>query len=170
MDWIPALLKHLAIARSAVVAAFLTATTLLLLPRVAPTYLPQLPVSWAPLLAAACLFSGCLLVIWGSEAAISIAKRYLAAARASRALKADLDRHELAVVQFLGCNPAEPMDLDRIDYAAAPTTRLELMVVVKELSDKGLVELNPFAPNLVTLTDVGRKRALEIQRSQRGNM
>ena len=168
MDWIPALLKHLAVARSAVVAAFVTTAVLLIVPRVAPNFLPQTPPSWGPVLATVCLFSACLMAIWIGEAAWSIAKRAVATAKASRGLRADLDQHEASVINFLARNPAEPLDLERIDYASTPTTRLELMEVVKGLSDKGLVETNPFAQNLVTLTQVGRKRALEIQRMQAG--
>ncbi|MDR6208175.1 hypothetical protein QF025_006976 [Paraburkholderia graminis] len=107
MDWIPALLKHLAIARSAVVASFLTSAALLLLPRVAPAYVTQPPASWAPVLLAASLFCGCLLAIWVLEAVSLIAKRCFAVAKVSRALKVSLDRHETGVLHWMGRDPAE---------------------------------------------------------------
>lgn len=164
MDWIPALLKHLAIARSGVVAAFVTTAVFLFIPLVAPNFLPKFSANWTAALMGAFLFSGCLLAIWGLEAASSAVKRIMASAKASRGLNANLNHIEASVIYSLGCNPAEPLNLDAIDYASGSTTRLELMEVVSGLTDKGLVDENPFARNLVTLTANGRKRALELHR------
>ncbi|MGF6840496.1 hypothetical protein QF001_004363 [Paraburkholderia youngii] len=164
MDWIPALLKHLAIARSGVVAAFVTTAVFLFVPLFAPNYLPKLSANWSPALIGVFLFSGCLLSIWGLEATSAAAKRIMASAKASRGLKASLDDIEASLIYALGCNPAEPINLDTIGYASGSTTRLELMEVVSGLSDKGLVDENPFARKLVSLTANGRKRALELHR------
>ncbi|MGF6265453.1 hypothetical protein OKW34_000231 [Paraburkholderia youngii] len=164
MDWLPALLKHLRIARSAIAAAFVTALVLLIGPRVASVYLPQTPVSWVPVLVAVCVFTGCLLAIWFVEAVWLKTKRTISTVKASRGLKADLDEMETTLVYVMGRNPADPFNLDHVNYAAVSTTRLEVMEVMERLSNKGLVNVNPFAENLVTLTDVGRKRALELHR------
>ncbi|MDN7754758.1 hypothetical protein [Burkholderia gladioli] len=166
MDWLPALLKHLAIARSAVLAVFVTSAVMLIGPRIGATVVPPTPSSWAPIAFAMCLFSGCLLAIWIIEAVWSAAKSSFGAAKASRGARAPLDKLEMSVIYTLGCNPAEPLDLDVIDYATSPSTRLELMEVVNGLSKKGLVETNPWSAQLVSLTDDGRKRALEIHRMQ----
>lgn len=164
MDWIPALLKHLAVARSAVVATFVTAAVLLLGPSVAPTFAPHVPSKWEPVLIAVLVFCACLLVIWGIEAVFRLAKKLFAAAKAYSGGKAKLSHMESSVLYAMGCSPTEPLNLDRVDYSGASSTRLEFMEVVRGLSEKGLVETNPFGRELVSLTDAGRKRALEIHR------
>ncbi len=45
MDWLPALLKHLAIARSAVLAVFVTSAVMLIGPRIGATVVPPTPSS-----------------------------------------------------------------------------------------------------------------------------
>lgn len=166
MDWIPALFKHLAIARSAVVAAFVTAAIWLFAPRIAPDFLPPATKEWMPGLVSVFLFCGCLLLIWACEAIWSGASRIVAKMKASRRLKSVLNRDERTFLYALGQCPADSLNLDDIDYASTPFTRLELLEVVGALADKGLVETNMYAANLVSLTDEGRKRSLVLHRTQ----
>lgn len=168
MDWIPALLKHLAIARSAVVAAFVTSALLLVGHRVAPSDIPPLPATWVLALAAVLVFSACLIVMWGVEAVWSLVKRTLGAIKISRGAMVRLDNTEESILDALGGNPAEPLNLDNIDYAKAQLSRLELMELVRGLSEKGLVDLNPYDSDLVSLTETGRQRALKIHRIASG--
>lgn len=165
MEWLPALLKHLAIARSAVLAAFVAAVVMLVGPRLASAYVPAPPTGWIPYLLAVSLFSGCLLVLWAIEAIWTAAKLPFAAAKALRGERVALDSKESAVIYALGCKPTEPINLDVLNYTTS-SSRLELLEVVKGLSKKGLVETNPWSDQLVSLTEVGRKRAVQIHRSQ----
>jgi hypothetical protein len=65
----------------------------------------------------------------------------------------------------MGNDPTQPMDLDRLDYSRAEGTKLEFHQLAKQLEAKGLVRINPWNDNLLTLTDLGRDRALAIQQA-----
>lgn len=59
------------------------------------------------------------------------------------------------------------LNLEAVDYAAVGLSKLEVLEMIHALSRKGLVSINPFSSQLVSLTARGRERALEIQRSAR---
>ena len=64
----------------------------------------------------------------------------------------------------MGERPSEPINLENINYEAVRMSRLEVLELMHSLKKKGLVLINPYADNLVSLTPTGRQRALEIQR------
>lgn len=163
MDWIPALLKHLAIARSAIGALFITSVVLYAGPRISPTYIDPVPKEWGPVLVAALVFSGCLLLFWGCSSAWGLAKLRWAAT-ATHIASYQLDQLEIEVLLALGHNPSEPLNLERMDYEKLQLSRLEVVELMHGLKKKGLVSLNPFGNDLVSLTSTGRQRALKIQR------
>lgn len=163
MDWIPALLKHLGLAKSGVAAAFVTSLALYVGPRVAPSYVDSVPREWAPVVVGALVFTGFLLLVWG---AVAIWARLRRNWRAGSALIASYQINELEAqfLHVLGETPREALNLERVDYAAVQLSQLEVLEIVHGLSRKGLVEINPYSSKLVSLTARGRERALEIQR------
>lgn len=163
MDWIPSLLKHLAIARSAIGALFITSVVLYAGPRIAPTYIDPVPKEWGPVLVAALAFSACLLLFWGCSSVWGLAK-WRWAATSSYLASCQLDQLEIDALLALGHNPSEPLNLERVDYEKLQLSRLEVVELMHGLKKKGLVSLNPYSDDLVSLTPTGRQRALEIQR------
>lgn len=166
MDWIPALLKHLGLSRSVVAAVFVTSLVLYLGPRLAPNYVDAVPREWASVVVGVLVFSGFLLLVWGASVLWEKLRRNH---KESSALFASyqLNQNEAGLLDALGENPREPLNLETVDYAAVRLSQLEVLEMVHGLSRKGLVSINPYSSKLVSLTARGRERALEIQRVAR---
>ncbi len=166
MDWIPSLLKHLSISRSAVVAVLITTVALYVGPRVAPTYFDVVPAPWSILVQAALVFSGCLVIFWAWSSTVrSISKnlRKLVQLYKSRTL----GENEIGLLFIMGQNPSDPLNIDRVDFQrrGSELSELELLQILKSLTNKGLISRNPFSHNLFSLTDRGQQMAFEITRS-----
>lgn len=163
MEWIPSLLKHLSISRSAVVAGFLTAIVLYLGPRVAPLYIDAVPAPWAVIVQAVLVFTGSLVFFWSaSSLARSVSKNFRLLVQKYRARQ--LSEDEVMLLYGMGQNPREPLNLERVNFRDEdfPFSELELIKILDSLRNKGLVLKNPFASNLFSLTDRGRQKALDI--------
>jgi len=63
----------------------------------------------------------------------------------------------------MAANPEKPVNLEHVNYEGINTSRLAFTKIMHDLSNKGLVSLNPFSRSLVSLTDAGWKRALKIE-------
>ncbi len=162
MDWIPALLKHLSIAKSGVVAAFVTTLVLFFGHRLVPTYVDAVPHPWPIVVLAVLVFTGTLLVSWVALALwASLRGAAVSAAQARRARSLTPD--ELKLIDMLGKNPRESVDLDRLDYQRLPWSKLRLLDLVHSLESKGLVEVNEYMTNLFQLSADGRRRALDLE-------
>jgi hypothetical protein len=168
MDWIPALLKHLAISRSVIGAAFVTSLVLYFGPRLAPSYVDPVPKEWSFALIGTLVFSGCLLLFWACSYIWTSVKQRWSAASALFA-SSNLNQLEVDFLHAMGGHPSEPLNLERVNYEALSLSRLEVLEVIQGLRRKGLVSLNPFDNDLVSLTESGRARALEIQRASTKN-
>lgn len=167
MDWIPSLLKHLAISRSVIGAAFVTACVMYFGPRFAPSYVDPVPKEWGFVVVAVLAFSGFLLITWAVSGMLRAARQKITSASEKiSALK--LSQEEVDLLYALGQNPSESLNLDRVNYEGIALSRLEVLNLVLGLEKKGLVSLNPYsASDLVSLTKTGMLRALEIQRASR---
>ena len=164
MDWIPALLKHLAISRSVVGAVFITSAVLYSGPRLLPAYVDPVPKDWAYALVGALVFSACLLLFWSCSAAWAMA-RHRWVKTVALLSSHELGQLEVDILHSLGENPSEPLNIQRVDYEGLGLSRLEVLELMHGLSKKGLVSINQFDSKLVSLTPIGRERALEIQRA-----
>ncbi len=76
---------------------------------------------------------------------------------------ASLSQHESELLLMMGANRVRPLDLDAAAYGKAPLTRLGFTALVRQLQRKGLVELNQWDEDLVSLTQAGEDRALKLQ-------
>lgn len=164
MDWIPALLKHLSLSRSVVGAAFVTSLVMYLGPRLAPGFVEPVPKEWSWVVPVGLAFSGFLLLLWAASATWGFLRRRWAAGTALIA-SFQLSSIEVEFLGAMGINPSESLNLDRVNYESLELSRLEVLNVVKGLSKKGLVRVNPYSSELVSLTDSGLERALDIQRA-----
>lgn len=169
MDWIPALLKHLGLSRSAIGAIFITALTLYVGPRLAPAYVDSVPKEWAVVVVGSLVFSGTLLLFWVLSFTYgSLGRRWkrAASARASR----ELNQNEINLLYAMGEAPRELLDFDKINYEQVGLTRLEVLELVHGLQRKGLISINQFNSRLFSLSSMGRQRALEIQKNSKRNV
>lgn len=169
MDWLADILKNLAVSRTLVVAIFVTAAVMYFGPTVAPGQVPKLKEDFIPYLFAAMFLSGMLLVIWTLNA-LWVAT-HQAARRTARNIssQAPFSEAEVTILFVMSQNPTNPLCLDHIDYSQTPITKLGFHQLTKALERKGLVSINPYDENLVSLTELGRERALEIQKKVKRN-
>lgn len=167
MDWIPALLKHLATSRSTIGAIFVTSCTLYFGPRFAPEYIVPAPKEWAFAVISTLVFSGFLLFTWAlSDIWLGTKQKLAATSKTISSLK--LSQDEVNFLYALGKRPSEPLNLDSIDCKSMSLTKLEVLNLAYGLAKKGLVSLYPYGSfELVSLTSSGRQRALDIQRASK---
>ncbi len=168
MDWLPALLKHLSIARSAIVALLVASAALYFGPRVVPGYFDPLPQEWSIVVVGVFIFSACLVILWGLSYAWTVIKEVgggLTTNLSARWLN-DLER---SLLIGLAERPTESFNLEGVNYREVNFTHLELLQVAYQLERKGLVRVNSYNENLVTLSENGRKRALKLQRQSKTN-
>jgi hypothetical protein len=164
MQWFSDLMKHVTVSKSFAGAVFVTSAVLLFGPLLFPEALAVLPNGWRIFLVGALVFTGALLVIWSvpglwklvSSSVVEVIRKFRAK---------QLSSDEEALMHALADLADEPLDLRMLDYESLQRTKLDVMDVVRQLSDKGLVETNRFEENLVSLTPAGRKRALEVQKA-----
>ncbi|CAG0928224.1 hypothetical protein PLCT1_00674 [Planctomycetaceae bacterium] len=163
MSWLSDLLKHLSVSRSIAGAVFLTALVLAIGPRFLPQYVEPVPKEWSSVVVAALVFSGSLLLFW------SVAGMWNLITRGTKRASAFLDARVLSpreqeALLALAAKPSTSLNLEHIDYERTPFSELELLEIMQNLERKGLVQMNQFSDNLVSLSPTGRARALAIQR------
>jgi hypothetical protein len=163
MDWLRDILKNLEVSRTLVVAIFIAALAMFTAPYVAPDYVPRLQKEFIPFLFGVMVLTGALLLIWCLAAAWSLSKSGFR--RTTEALAdTSLSEAESMILMVLGRTPTTPLNLEDIDYERASASRLEFHHLVGRLEAMGLVRTNEYDENLVSLTQSGRSRALQVHR------
>jgi hypothetical protein len=66
--------------------------------------------------------------------------------------------------------PTELFHLEEVNFQISPYTHLELLQVARNLKRMGLANVNPVHEDLVSLTEEGQMRALELQRQNSVNL
>ncbi|MBZ8142991.1 hypothetical protein CLD22_24265 [Rubrivivax gelatinosus] len=163
MDWLADILKNLAISKTLVVAIFVTVVVMYFGPILAPLHVPAVQKEFAPYLFASMVLTGCLIAAWTIVGAWHFSRAGLQKA-GTVFTRSSLIDEERAILFLLAKNPTQPINLENIDYTRAPGTKLEFHQLAKGLEAKGLVDINDWDENLISLTEKGRARALEIQR------
>lgn len=163
MEWLTDFIKHLAISRTLVGAVFVTSIVMVVGPKVYPTLVPAVPQPWSSALFGVMVLSSALLILWCIAALWSLLARGVRATSTTISA-ATLNQGHTDVLHAMGNNPSQPLNLDNINYDQAPFSRLEIEQLMRELKQKGLVSFNEWGENLVSLTQSGKERALEIQR------
>ena len=169
MDWLTEVIKQLQTSRAFVTAVFVVCLCILLGHNFAPALIPQVPADWKLPLIGSLLFSGTLLAfiiipyVWTffskgiNDKTKEIKSSYLS--EDERVLL-----YSLALT--IEDNKDDFVNLSNIDYYTTNFSKLEFQEIVVKLEEKGLVELNPFAPNLISLSATGRRRAIEMRRNK----
>lgn len=168
MDWLPALLKQLSIARSAIIALLVASAAIFFGSILAPDYFDSLPKEWSIVVIGIFVFSACLVILWGLSYAWAAIKKV------GGALTKDISARwlndlERSLLLGMAERPTESFNLEGVNYRDVSFTHLELLQVAYQLKRKGLARVNSYNENLVTLSESGRKRALELQRQSKKN-
>ena len=138
-------------------------------PQIAHETVPAVPQPWSPLLFAAMVLTGSLLGIWGLASAWSFLLFIFKSAKTSTEPRPTLTKSHYELLYVMGRNPLEPLNLDNVNYREAPFSKLEVIQWVSELEKNELVSINLYHESLVTLTDSGREKALEVERAASKN-
>ena len=163
MDWLGDILKNLTISKALVGAVFVTSIVMYFGPILAPKGVPRLQSEFVPYLFAAMVLTGCIILFWLLAAFWRFTRTSMRSA-AHVLSDSSLSAPETALLYIMASDPSKPINLNNIDYSRAPGTKLEFHHWTKQLEAKGLVRINEWDDNLVSLTNRGRERALEIQR------
>ena len=164
MSWLTDLLKHLSLSKSFTGALFVTSLALLTGPRIAPQYFDAVPAQWRWLVIAACIFSFVLLATWAVPPLVKGTLKAPSRVRNSLRFNPPTEQ-ERAFIYFLGLNhPNDSCNLDHLNHSKI--SKLELIQLCGSLQRKGLVRVNEYMDDLVSLTDSGRSYALELVKQQ----
>jgi len=164
VSWLSDLIKHLSLSKSFTGAVFVTSLALIVGPRFVPQAFDAVPAQWRWAVIAACVFSSVLLLIWAVppvvKATLSAPSRVINNPRINPP-----NEQESAFLFFLGKNhPNDACNLDHLNHAAV--SKLELIEICASLQRKGLVKVNEYMDDLVSLTERGRAYALQLIRQQ----
>ena len=163
MDWLADIIKNLAISKTLIAAIFVTAAVMYFGPILAPGNIPALQNEFIPYLFAVMVLTGCLLALWGIAGIWYVSRAGLQKTTSALTSSSLVDA-ERAILFLLAKDPSQPINLEKINFSRAPGTKLEFHQLAKGLEGKGLVSINDWDDNLISLTEKGRARALEIQR------
>ncbi|WP_188008861.1 hypothetical protein [Grimontia hollisae] len=165
MNWISDIFKDITVSKTLTTACFITGMSLLTTPRLFPHIFEAVPKVWATGLLGVVVFSGCLLAFWGLQSVKSKIVGFIKnIAQYIRSNK--LSELELEFIYLLGKLADKTVDLDNINYREVMVSKLELLDVCRTLKEKGLLDINMWNENLVSLSENGRKKALELHKKQ----
>jgi hypothetical protein len=167
MEWLTDLLKHLNLSRSVVVAIFVASAAQYIGARYWPTYVEPAPKGWGFAIFMAFVLTGTLLLFWVATAIWDIAARTAKSASQSFGAKS-LSHQEAELLVAMAVDPNRPLNVDDIDYERLPLTKLEMLNTLRSLCRKGLVQDNPYASCLYSISDIGQQRALELLKAKEG--
>lgn len=163
MNWLADIVKNLTVSKILVTAVFITATTMYFGPIVAPESVPKTPSDLVSYVFALMVLTGCILLLWGLSVIWSVMKD--GARGFSHVLtNQTLSSQEIGLLLFMAKDPSRAIDLERLDYQRIGGTKLEYHQLTKQLEIKGLARIYNWDDNLISLTERGRVRALELQK------
>jgi hypothetical protein len=162
MEWLSELIKTLTLSRALIGATFVTSGAFLGGNKLWPNYFEPLPKDWVIPVSGFFMFSGMLLVFWFIP---KIWRLFVEIAHGAikwiKSLK--LANEEKVLILICASCPDQPCNLDKLPRKRGALTKLELLELAVRLSKKGLVDINQYNENLITLSAQGRKRALQMK-------
>ena len=168
MDWVTEIIKQLQTSRAFVTAVFVVCLCILLGHSFMPTLIPQVPTEWKLPLIGGLLFSGTLLMFMIIPFFWSYFSKLLNnKTQRIRSLILSNDEQGFLYIMALMIEKSREdfINLSNLNYDAMDISKLKIQEIVTGLVTKGLIETNPFDPNLIFFTNTGRSKALEIKDS-----
>jgi hypothetical protein len=160
VNWLTDLLKYFSLSKSFTAAVFVTSLTLLVGPKMFPQAFGTVPAEWRWVVVAACIFSFVLLAIWAVPEIVKGAFATPSRLRNNPKFNPPTEK-EQAFVYFLGLNhPNDACNLDQLNHTKI--SKLEFLQLCASLQQKGLVRVNEYTDDLVSLTKNGRAYAMEL--------
>ncbi|MEF1312388.1 hypothetical protein QTO01_20255 [Vibrio mytili] len=164
MNWISDIFKDITVSKTLTAACFIMGLSLLTAPRLFPSMFEAVPKVWATGLLGLVVFSGCLLTFWGIHFVINKIVGFMRSI-AQYFRSQNLTSLELGFIYRLGQFSDTSTNLDDVDYRNAEFSKLELLDTCRTLNEKGLLDINVWNENLVSLSESGRKKALELHKA-----
>lgn len=168
MDWVTEIIKQLQTSRAFVTAVFIACLSLLLGHTFAPSLIPEVPDNWKLPLIGGLIFSGTLLTFiiipffWSYFSKLLNNKTQ----KIRSLILSNDEQGFLYIMALMIENSREDfINLSNLNYDAMDISKLKIQEIVTGLVTKGLIEANPFDPNLISFTNTGRSKALEIKES-----
>ena len=164
MTWLTDLIKHLSLSKSFTGALFITSLAILAGPELSPELFDPVPAYWRWLVVASCIFSFTLLAFWAAPpvflGVVSVPNRVRNNPRVNPPTKV-----ENAFLYYMGENyPNGICNIDAIDHSNI--SKLELLQLCKSLNRKGMISINTYDDDIVSLTERGREYALQLTRQE----
>lgn len=165
MDWLPMLLKHLSIARSAILALFIATAVMYFGPIFYPTYIAPLSPNWTNLLLGIVVLSGVLILVWCVEFLFSFLTKPLSKLRSFR-LRKSLSNVEIHLMLSMSENPHSTLhlgDIKRLENCS----RNDYLFGANNLVNKGFARLS-LDRNSVWMTEKGIECAHALEKNETG--
>jgi len=164
MSWLGDVLKHLELSKKFTAAIFASSLAMLLGPKFFPSVLDAAPNEWRWLIAGTAVFSGVLLTTWTVPPICKWLLALPSGLRNNPRINVPTPQ-ENTFLLFLGEHyPNDSVNLANLRYEK--TSKLETLEMCAALHRKGLVRVNEYQDDLVSLTANGRKHALELIRAK----
>lgn len=169
MGWITDLLKYLAVSKTIVAAIFITCSIMIFGSKNFPEFIPLIPVPWQSPVFALMVLTGVLLVLWLFQAiGAAIFTKYRDMPK--KKIRAPLlTSNHFSLLLAASKDPHEALNIGYLDYEKSSISKLEVVQLASDLQQNGFVRVNPWDQNLVTLTESGIKKALEIKSAESGS-
>ena len=162
MGWLSDLFKHITISKPLTASAFPALFAVSFGYKWFPDYFQKLPGVWSTVVLGLLIFSGFLLAIWFLpyvwnflSRSVSTVYMYFYARNLS-----DLEKNVILALAIKYAD--EAMNLRDINYENTGHPKLKVLDATYKLSKKGLVRLNSYDENLVSLTKKGRALGLSL--------
>jgi len=161
MDWLITFLKHIAVARSAVLALFAATSAMYFAPIWYPEYAQPISSEWANLLLGVLVLCGALIIFWCAEYLFGLLKNPIDNLN-NYLLMRSLSKVETHLMMTMASNPHSSIfieDINRIEGCS----KNEYLFEARNLVDKELARMS-INRRSIWMTDKGIKCAHKLQK------
>lgn len=169
MEWLYEIIKHINASITFTASLFITSTALIIGPSYYPSLFNELDGKWKIGAVGMAVFSATMIIVWLIpklwQGAMSIFTKG-SIALSSKSLSAN----EKDLIPALGRLADESLNLRNLrnlNYSEVGLSKLEVLALSKKLSGKGLVDINMFEENLISLSSLGRDKAIKLMASEK---
>lgn len=166
MEWLSEIIKHINASITFTAALFITSTALIIGPSYYPSLFNELDGKWKIGAVGMAVFSATMIIVWLIPKLWQGAKSIFTKGSIALSSKS-LSANEKDLISALGRLADESLNLRNLNYSEVGLSKLEVLALSKKLSGKGLVDINMFEENLISLSSLGRDKAIKLMASEK---
>ncbi|WP_111657926.1 hypothetical protein [Isoalcanivorax indicus] len=166
MQWIPDLLKHLAISKLFATAVFLSAAALLFGGYIIPEHIPRLDGNIRVWAIGALVFSATYLIAWFLSTMWRVVTR-ATVEFGYRGRDRDLCAFDKVFIELAARQPGQTLNLNVLKYEHGQMTQLEMIQHGKTLVSRGLLIVGEYDDSIFSLTERGKAVGARILAEKR---